>query len=411
MSTHQPPNPEREAHRQAGEKYFEEVLRKLQAGKDPFQPKQLTDAPQTTALPTSSKPTQNQRPDVEDPDVQAAKSLIEGAMKYTFIVVFTLCTPASLVLTRSTLLFLRTPAVLFFLYSISIMGVATTFATQIQLKLLGKLNKSIFQRETLIQFGIQGLKQVAMFGILVNNSLYLGLACALGINMIVSVIYQLYKTKSVLKMSELISLGFVFNVFGLFFVFVGAGMHDIYSILMLILLIGTNIAQRQFELYLDILAQNQQQSGSNSDNKQSNQLESAIALTKYQMNALQQYSDVDSLFLKHLLTCAPLLIFGFLMYEGGEIVDHEPSVPTITVMLFGCATFALAQISGAVLAQNSGGKPFILAKIVALTLTIVFNLIERGFAPTGIVMLTLFGAVVVVTGQSFAMWGGMNLEI
>eukprot|EP01026_Neomeris_dumetosa_P069043 TRINITY_DN6801_c0_g1_i12.p1 TRINITY_DN6801_c0_g1~~TRINITY_DN6801_c0_g1_i12.p1 ORF type:complete len:402 (-),score=38.28 TRINITY_DN6801_c0_g1_i12:536-1741(-) len=390
-------SPERLAHKQAGEKYFEEVLKKVQAGQDPFQPRQLTEATSKSLAPSTNltKKPPRQKKDIENPDVEALGTIIEGSKLYLLLLIFVICTPISLVLTRSTLIFLRTPSVVFFLYSISILILA---ALPTQLTRLSNplcTNRQMYNLNSMIRVGVKGIKQLAFFGLLVNNSLYLGLALGLTIDQLVTMVYSLLSTqnKGIKSINRIRLLGILISVCGTALALFGSGFRDIYSIIMLIVLIGSCIGQNWVESQQILQMQSQEQ----------NPIQ--------QTQPPQQQKEIDNLVTLHMLACGPILVLGFIMQEGVEVVEHEPSVPTLTIMLLGCVTFAVARISGAVLAQGRGNKTLVVANMIALGLTIVFNLIERGLAPTGFVMLTLVGAVVVVLGQSCAMWGGAQLGI
>jgi hypothetical protein len=106
-------------------------------------------------------------------------------------------------------------------------------------------------------------------------------------------------------------------------------------------------------------------------------------------------------FMAHALPAAPVLLLGFLFLEGQELVDHELSVPAVTVMLLSCAAFTLAAGCQLVLEDRLTSELKVLAKGMSLAGAIVLDFLERAHS---LGTMCLLGVSLAVVGSVAANW-------
>eukprot|EP00775_Hariotina_reticulata_P010669 gene10669-10828_t len=97
------------------------------------------------------------------------------------------------------------------------------------------------------------------------------------------------------------------------------------------------------------------------------------------------------------LPAGPVLILGLICLEGKDLVDHEPSVPTLSVVLLSCLSYAGAVSIRTMLADSFAGCPELsnLLTAAAALLAIVLDFMERAHA---LGLWCLLGVVMAVSG-------------
>jgi hypothetical protein len=105
--------------------------------------------------------------------------------------------------------------------------------------------------------------------------------------------------------------------------------------------------------------------------------------------------------LAHALPAAPVLLLGLVCLEGQELVDHELSVPAVSLVLLSAAAFTVAACAQLLLEDKLGPGQRVLVRAMSLGGTIVLDLLERAHA---LGALPLLGVGMAVAGSVAAGW-------
>jgi drug/metabolite transporter (DMT)-like permease len=127
-------------------------------------------------------------------------------------------------------------------------------------------------------------------------------------------------------------------------------------------------------------------------------LSSALREVAAAEEALPRSSHVA---LAHALPAAPVLLAGLLCLEGQELVEHELSVPAVTLVLLSAAAFTLAAAAALLLEERLAPAHKSAVRALCLAGTIVLDFLERAHA---LGALPLLGVGMAVAGSVAAGW-------
>ncbi|WIA39823.1 hypothetical protein OEZ86_005876 [Tetradesmus obliquus] len=122
----------------------------------------------------------------------------------------------------------------------------------------------------------------------------------------------------------------------------------------------------------------------------------------YRVRALSDLEDGSSpstiSFMAACLPALPALVLGLACLEGRDLVEHEPSVPTLSVLLFSCLAFASATCLRVMLAYQLQHLPELRGVLTAAAaiLAIVLDFMERAHE---LGWLCLIGVSLAVSGS------------
>ncbi|BDA45514.1 hypothetical protein COCOBI_07-3010 [Coccomyxa sp. Obi] len=355
----------KEALRKAGAEYFDKVLSKASAGKDPF-----IDPPKSRRKPA----------DIEavDPDIETVGKVLEGIRLYVIGALFLTCASVSLVLVQASLQPLHTPGIQAFLHLLP------TVCGLWMLVEVGPLTK-----ETALGVaptaGLGALKVLCLFGALLYSDVRLVLAWITWAPPALKAGQRLLQgAKLEVQQNGLLGVGGV----GLLGCILGLW-PTLLGVLSLLGWSAVEAAELAWEywkvhsepgvLYLG---------------------ERATGLVRSMADEEAKVGATTMEFYRNSLPAVPLLLVGFLFGEGVELVQHELSVPAVMTMLCSVAAWATAAVTGVLLADSLSVPARSALKALACIGTLIASVVVGGLGSVGGLVAAAF---VVVSGVGLQM--------
>ncbi|CAL8470893.1 g10435 [Coccomyxa elongata] len=355
----------KEALRKAGAEYFDKVLSKASAGKDPF-----LDPPKSRRKPA----------DIEavDPDIETVGRVLEGIRLYVIGALFLTCASVSLVLVQASLQPLHTPGIQAFLHLLP------TVCGLWMLVDVGPLTK-----ETALGVvptaGLGALKVLCLFGALLYSDVRLVLAWITWAPPALKAGQTLLQgSKLEVQQNGLLGVGGV----GLLGCMLGLW-PTLLGVLSLLGWAAAEAAELAWEywkvhsepgvLYLG---------------------ERATGLVRSMADEEAKVGATTMEFYRNSLPAVPLLVVGFLFGEGVELVQHELSVPAVMTMLCSVAAWATAAVTGVLLADSLSVPARSALKALGCIGTLIASVVIGGLGSVGGLVAAAF---VVVSGVGLQM--------
>ncbi|KAK9829999.1 hypothetical protein WJX72_009133 [[Myrmecia] bisecta] len=343
----------KEALRKAGEEYFKKVLAQASKGQDPFVP------PTVTSSSSGEVPCRKRAKDIEavDPDLETVGLVLEGVRLHVIRLLFVAAAICSFVLIEEALIPLQTPGIQVFLHLLpTVTGL--WFFTDV-----GPITAATF-RGSLPAACLAGAQMLALFGALLYGSVFLVLATTVLTPQVLLVSQQLVVERQRPGLLRLLA------------VLVGGAAAATALLtgrlpdpLALLCLIGWTSCEAGDLAWQAIKA------GPPSPAAAAEQPARGPTLLDQLHSLVPAEAKVNAptlAFYKSSLPAFPVLIIGFLCREGVELVNHELSVPAVTMMLLSCLAWAVLTITGVLLADthSAGARSFMLACTAIGTLTL-----------------------------------------
>eukprot|EP00877_Chromochloris_zofingiensis_P009819 jgi/Chrzof1/5090/Cz15g11030.t1 len=369
-----PDDQQREALRQAGQAYLSQVLDKANKGQDPFQPEPLK---AREALPLQTQ-------EEEHPEVAAFGALLNKHKPYVLMGLWVTAQASSWVLIKGCVISMNTPAVLTFLHMLAAVLVQWILTAY---DVLEAPHISMYSlKGSAMPTVLHALQVLLTCAVLLSSSVYTLLCWVSCIPLLIEHVFaaavQRKQLASKLPLTLLASLaGTALEMLADRHVNVGAAM-------LLVLWALVKLAHQMWQ-YMK------------TDATAGNRLSDPELLFHIRevSDAEEQTSPATLMILSNALPAVPVLLLGFLCLEGSSLVDHEPSVPALEVLLVSCAAYAGVCCLHVMLYYEVSSGMWQLLTTAAAFVAIILDFMERARA---LRVLCLIGVVCAVAGS--AMW-------
>ncbi|MEW5315359.1 MAG: hypothetical protein WDW38_006796 [Sanguina aurantia] len=327
--------------RRAGQDFLDRAMHTASKadGTDPFQTA-IQPSP-SSRLQSSTSISKRRRPGrpgaSEDPDVVAFGLLYESSKLYVYMAMYVVCHAVGLVLMKGSLHSMKTPAVLTFLHMLCAVG-ALALASQYDVIVVHPLS-ALRSKGCSVKAALMGLQLLFTFSALLHGSVNLVLCCITLMPGVLDAACSFFLHR--LQPSKDVAMSLQIAAAACALEWLCDGHKSVLGVVMLLLLSAVKAA----ELLWRYLKQDATAGG---------------AIT-------------GGGFLSHLLPAVPILLLGFGCLEGKEIVDHELSVPAVSVMLLSCAAYIAVVACQLLLDEKLPQSSKLYLRGAALLGTVVFN--------------------------------------
>lgn len=337
----------KETLRKAGQEYLERAVNKANLGQDPF----ALEAPQPKVVHHE-----------EDPDVQAFGKIFEGSKIYLLMGAHVASRASSLVFLKGALLSMPTPAVMTFLHmtclAVCLWGLCYQFPL---IEPLGLTMNNM--KGASVKSALAGCKLLAMSAVVLHGSVYLLVSWMCLAPLAYQLAEHLWDHKR-LPNELLGALGA--SGLGVLLLFVKGHPGGPFTLFMMAVWMAMDVAERCWARAKD-------------DTSFGGRITDPSTI--YHLQDIGQREETLSpatlMFFQHALPALPVLVLGFLCLEGLDLVEHEPSVPALTVVLSSCVAYTLSCCTEVVLLKVTGPSLRWKMHVGACLGTVVFDSFER----------------------------------
>ncbi|MEW5297622.1 MAG: hypothetical protein WDW36_000820 [Sanguina aurantia] len=348
--------------RRAGQDFLDRAMHTASKadGTDPFQTA-IQPSP-SSRLQSSTSISKRRRPGrpgaSEDPDVVAFGLLYESSKLYVYMAMYVVCHAVGLVLMKGSLHSMKTPAVLTFLHMLCAVG-ALALASQYDVIVVHPLS-ALRSKGCSVKAALMGLQLLFTFSALLHGSVNLVLCCITLMPGVLDAACSFFLHR--LQPSKDVAMSLQIAAAACALEWLCDGHKSVLGVVMLLLLSAVKAA----ELLWRYLKQDATAGGAITDF-------AVVSLVREVAEEEEALSPADAVFLSHLLPAVPILLLGFGCLEGKEIVDHELSVPAVSVMLLSCAAYIAVVACQLLLDEKLPQSSKLYLRGAALLGTVVFN--------------------------------------
>lgn len=362
--------------RKAGQEYFDKVLQ--QASKGPVQ----LDQPSSPRKPRKSK----KRISREDPDLEAFGVALEGSKLYFLIGVNFCAQAAALVMMKGSLVFMKTPAVVAFFHMI------TAAAALFIAKSYGVLDFAAIQAATLrgaaLKVVLHGVQVLCVFGALLHGSVYLVLSwmCLLPALLEAAINFRLTGARPAARVQLLMALTAAGAVLEMS---VDPSAMWVTWIMLVLWTVAKSAELVWRYARVDPTLNNKLTDGE------------WVERVRQLVEAESALDAPTSALLQAALPAVPALLLGFVFGEGVELVQHEPSVPALSVVLLSCVAGCGALLTALLLEGQVAGETQTGIRAASLAGTIILDGMERAHV---LGWLAFVGVILAAAGSVAVSW-------
>mmetsp|Transcript_25306 Transcript_25306/g.70770 ORF Transcript_25306/g.70770 Transcript_25306/m.70770 type:complete len:398 (-) Transcript_25306:37-1230(-) len=380
----------REALRQAGQEYFDRVLAEASTGKDPFAPEQIVEKSAARVQKERRPTARKQRPQREDPDLEAVGAIISGAKLYILTALIIGCTGVGFVFMKASLTPLETPGILTFLHLLPATGLLFACSGALE------LDPITFEgMKASLPTAIPSMLQVLMvFSSLLHGSVLFVLSFTLSMGQLLRIACEKIVLESPASGRRQLLCGI--GLMGTGAVLLGE-----------LTVLGRSAPPLRFWLALlawsaakgmqvcwELLKRSPQRAEALFGQSSASQLDAL-------REAEEELMPSNLALYQNMVPALPALVLGFCGMEGNELIEHELSVPAVTAIIFSVCCFCGAAASTVLLEPQ-------LTPRLRTTLLGLAAFVSIGFDLTGMLtkfsILSLIGALLACSCTTIGEW-------